>query len=290
MGVHTGDKVFITLRPAPANSGIIFRRIDLNPVVEIPAQVCNIGDTSLCTALQKGKVKIATVEHLLSACAGLGIDNLYVDVTAPELPIMDGSAAPFVFLIQSAGIEEQRALKKFIKITKKIEIKDGDKIASIQPFDGFRVNFGIEYQHPFFNEENQKVSLDFSHSSYVKEISRARTYGFLADYEYVRKNNLAKGASLDNTVVIDDYKILNDDGLRYNDECVRHKVLDVIGDLYLLGHNIIGEFNGYKSGHAMNYRLIQAILANEHAWEVITFPKSKQAPLTFQPIFATDMA
>jgi UDP-3-O-[3-hydroxymyristoyl] N-acetylglucosamine deacetylase len=281
VGVHTGDKVFITLRPAPVNTGIVFRRIDLKPIVEIPAKVEYIGDTSLCTALHKDTVKIGTVEHLLSACAGLGIDNLYVDITAPELPIMDGSAGPFVFLIQSAGIEEQRALKKFVRITQKIEVKEGDKIASVSPHDGFRVNFTIEYKHPFFNTDNQKVSVDLNSSSYVKEISRARTYGFLADYEYVRKNNLAKGASLDNAVVIDEYKILNDDGLRYHDECVRHKVLDVIGDLYLLGHNIIGEFTGHKSGHSMNYRLLKAILANEEAWEVITFSKSKTVPAAY---------
>ncbi len=283
VGVHAGEKVYLTLRPAPANTGIIFRRIDLDPVVEIPASVKFIGDTSLSTCLAKDGAHVATVEHLLSALAGVGIDNLFVDLTSPELPIMDGSAGPFVFLIQSAGIEEQNSAKEFIRIKKKIKVEDGDKTVMIEPYHGFQVGFGIDFDHPLFNESNQNATLDFSSTSYVKEVSRARTFGFLSDYEYIRKNNLAKGASLDNAIVLDEYKILNQDGLRYPDEFVKHKILDVIGDLYLLGYSVIGSFKGYKSGHALNSRLLKQLLMCEDAWEVVTFEDPAELPFAFTP-------
>ena len=246
VGVHTGEKVFIILRPAAPNTGIIFRRTDLDEPMEISATPDNVGDTTLSTCLVKENIRIATIEHLLSAMSGLGIDNAYVDIDAPELPIMDGSAGPFVFLIQSAGIVEQKALKKFIRIKNKVSIEDGEKFVRIEPYEGFRIQFSIEYDHPLFDKNNQNVVFDFSEHSYAKDIARARTYGFLSDYEYIRRNNLALGASLDNAVVIDEYKVLNQDGLRYIDECVRHKVLDVVGDLYLLGHSMIGAFSGHK--------------------------------------------
>jgi UDP-3-O-[3-hydroxymyristoyl] N-acetylglucosamine deacetylase len=281
VGVHTGEKVYLTLRPAPANTGIVFRRIDLDPVVKIPASVAYIGDTSLCTCLAKGDVRVATVEHLLSALAGVGIDNLFIDVTSPELPIMDGSAGPFVFLIQSAGIQEQNAAKEFIRIKRKVVIKDGDKMAMVEPYNGFKIKFNIEFEHPLFNEENQNAELDFSTSSYIKEVSRARTFGFLSDFEYIRKNKLALGASLDNAIVLDEYKILNQDGLRYPDEFVKHKILDVIGDLYLLGHNLIGAFTGCRSGHTLNSQLLKQLLATKDAFEVVTFADPKELPFGY---------
>lgn len=287
VGVHTGEKVYLTLRPAPVNTGIIFRRTDLKPAVEIPASVQYIGDTSLSTCLAKDNARVATVEHLLSALAGVGIDNLYIDITSPELPIMDGSAGPFVFLIQSAGIEEQNVAKEFIRIKRKIKIEDGDKTVMVEPYNGFKVSFGIAFDHPLFDESNQSASIDFSSTSYVKEVARARTFGFLSDYEYIRKNNLAKGASLDNAVVLDEFKILNQDGLRYPDEFVKHKILDVIGDLYLLGHSLIGSFSGYKSGHALNSRLLNQLLAQKDAWEIITYDNPEELPFAFIPAVAT---
>ncbi len=287
LGVHTGKKSCLTLRPAPPHTGIVFRRIDLDPIVEIPAEVNYIGDTSLSTCLEKDGAQIATVEHLMSALAGVGIDNLFVDITAPELPIMDGSAAPFVFLIQSAGIKEQNVPKEFIRIKKKIKVSDGDKFVKIEPYNGFKVSFGIDFDHPLFNELNQNAVLDFSSTSYVKEVSRARTFGFLSDYEYIRKNNLAKGASLDNAIVLDEYKILNQDGLRYPDECVKHKILDVVGDLYLLRRSLIGSFHGYKSGHTLNSHLLKQILLQEDAWEIVTFEDTAQLPFTFIPSAVT---
>ncbi|MCH9770534.1 MAG: UDP-3-O-acyl-N-acetylglucosamine deacetylase [Gammaproteobacteria bacterium] len=285
IGVHSGEKVYLTLRPAPPNTGVVFCRTDLDPVVQIPARVENIGDTSLSTCLVRDGARVATVEHLLSALSGLGIDNAYIDLTSPELPIMDGSSGPFVFLIQSAGVEEQNAHKKFIRIKRKVCVKDGDKTAQISPYDGFKVDFKIDFDHPIFNEGNKEATLDFSSTSYVKEISRARTFGFLSDYEYIRKNNLALGASLDNAIVIDEFKVLNQDGLRYPDEFVRHKILDVVGDLYLLGHSVIGQFKGYKSGHALNSKLLNAILAAENAWEIATFDDPEELPIMLgQPI------
>lgn len=286
VGVHSGQKVFITLLPAPVNTGIVFRRVDIDPVVVIPARVEYVGDTSLSTCLTKGNVWVGTVEHLLSALAGVGIDNLFIDLTSSELPIMDGSSAPFVFLIQSAGIEEQNAPKRFLRIKRSLEVQQGDKIACLQPYDGFKVTFEIKFDHPLFNETNQRATLDFSSTSYVKEVARARTFGFLSDYEYIRKNNLALGASLDNAIVLDEYKILNEDGLRYPDEFVKHKILDVIGDLYLLGRSMIGEFVGYKSGHALNNCLLATLLAQTDAWEEVTFERQQDLPFSFIPLAA----
>lgn len=281
IGVHTGDKVYLTLRPAPVNTGIVFCRTDLDPIVQIPASVDYIGDTSLCTGLIKNGVRVTTIEHLLSALAGVGIDNLYVDINSPEIPIMDGSSAPFIFLIKSAGIQEQSAPKEFIRIKKKIVVKDGEKMAMVEPYNGFKVQFNIEFDHPLFNADNQKAVLDFSSASYVKEVARARTFGFLSDYEYIRKNKLALGASLDNAIVLDEYKILNQDGLRYPDEFVKHKILDAIGDLYLLGHNLIGAFTGHRSGHSLNSQLLKVLLETKDAYEVITFANKKELPVSY---------
>ncbi len=288
VGLHTGKKIFLTLRPAHANAGIIFRRIDLDDPVEIEAKPDNVGDTKLSTSLVKDGVKISTVEHLLSALAGFGIDNAYVDLSADEVPIMDGSAGPFVFLIQSAGVEEQNAPKQFMRIKKKIKVEEDDKWAMFEPFEGFKVGFTIEFDHPMFHEGNCKAEIDFSTTSYVKEVSRARTFGFMRDVELLRENNLALGGSLDNAIVVDDYRILNEDGLRYEDECVKHKILDAIGDLYLLGHSLIGSFTGFKSGHALNNRLLRELLINESAWELVTFEDEVDLPISFiQPIAAT---
>lgn len=281
VGLHTGKKVFLTLRPAPVNSGINFRRVDLDPAIEIPASPEFVGDTSLSTTLVKDNVRISTVEHLLSALAGFGIDNAYIDLSADEVPIMDGSAGPFVFLIQSAGIEEQNTAKKFLKIKQKVRVEHEGKWAMFEPFDGFKVGFTIEFDHPVFNDKNCHAEIDFSTTSFVKEVSRARTFGFMRDVELLRENNLALGGSLDNAVVVDDYRILNEDGLRYEDECVKHKILDAIGDLYLLGHSLIGSFEGYKSGHALNNALLRELMANEDSWELVTFEDEHKAPISF---------
>lgn len=280
VGLHSGKKVLVTLRPAPAHSGIVFRRIDVTPAVEIPARAENVGDTRLSTSLAKGPVRIATVEHLLSAFAGLGIDNAYVDVSAPEVPIMDGSAGPFVFLIQSAGIEEQSAPKQFVRIKRPLAVEDGDKWARLEPFDGFKVSFSIDFDHPLFDETTTFAEVDFSTTSFVKEVSRARTFGFLKEIEMLREKDLALGGSLQNAVVIDDYRVLNEDGLRYEDEFVRHKILDAIGDLYLLGHGLIGAFRGHKSGHALNNRLLRRLLADKSNWELVDY-RDEVVPLTF---------
>jgi UDP-3-O-[3-hydroxymyristoyl] N-acetylglucosamine deacetylase len=281
VGVHTSEKIYLTLRPAAPNTGIIFRRVDLEPAIDIPALAENIGDTRLSSCLVKDNVRIATIEHLMSAFAGLGIDNAYVDVSAPEVPIMDGSAGPFVFLIQSAGIEEQNAAKRFLRIKRKVKVKQGDKWACISPFNGFKVSFTIHFDHPVFNNCPQTATIDFAHTSFIKEVSRARTFGFLSDFEKLRAANLALGSSLDNAVVVDDYRVLNEDGLRYHDEFVKHKMLDAIGDLYLLGSNIIGAFSGYKSGHALNNLLLRTLLATEDAWEMVTFEDDRKVPYTF---------
>jgi len=285
VGLHTGQKVYLTLRPAVADTGIVFRRVDLDEPVEIPATPENVGDTTLSTTLIKDGVRISTVEHLLSALAGLGIDNAYIDLNAPEVPIMDGSAGPFVFLIQSAGIQEQNAPKRFIRIKKPITVEDGDKWVRFEPFDGFKVSFTIDFDHPIFSNHQQTAEVDFSTTSFVKEISRARTFGFMSQIETLRASNLALGGSLDNAVVLDDYRILNEDGLRYMDEFVKHKILDSIGDLYLLGRSLIGEFSGYKSGHELNNRLLRTLLANEESWELVTFEDEEKAPISFmQPV------
>ncbi len=285
VGLHTGEKVYLTLRPAAPNTGIVFRRIDLDPVIEVTACSENVSDTRLSTTLEKDHVKITTVEHLMSAFAGLGVDNAYVDLTAAEVPIMDGSAGPFVFLVQSAGIEEQAALKKFIRVNKTVVLEEGDKWARFDPFDGFKVSFGIDFEHPIFSNSTQQASVDFSTTSFVKEISRARTFGFMQDLEALREVGLARGGSLDNAIVMDSYHILNDDGLRYEDEFVKHKILDAIGDLYLLGHPLIGAFSAYKSGHALNNRLLRLLLNQEEAWELVSFDDAKDAPFAFvQPV------
>ncbi|MBG7601229.1 MAG: UDP-3-O-acyl-N-acetylglucosamine deacetylase [Gammaproteobacteria bacterium] len=281
VGLHTGDKVLLTLRPAAANTGIVFRRIDFDVPVEIEARAGNVGDTSLSTTLEKGDVRVSTVEHLLSAFAGLGVDNAYVDVSAPEVPIMDGSAAPFVFLIQSAGIVEQNVAKRFVRILKPIEVNDGDKKAALTPFDGFKMSFGIEFDHPAFIDRPKTAVIDFSSTSFVREVSRARTFGFLNEIEMLRENNLALGGSLDNAVVVDDYRVMNEDGLRYDDEFVKHKILDAVGDLYLLGHSLIGAFHGFKSGHALNNQLLHALLANQSAWEEVVFDEQDGAPISY---------
>ena len=288
VGLHTGKKVFLTLRPAPANSGITFRRVDLEPAVEIPANPEYVGDTSLSTTLVKDNVRISTVEHLLSAMAGFGIDNAYIDLSADEVPIMDGSAGPFVFLIQSAGVEEQNAPKKFLRIKEKVRVEQDGKWAMFEPFEGFKVGFTIEFDHPVFNESNCRAEIDFSTTSFVKEVSRARTFGFMRDVELLRENNLALGGSLDNAVVVDDYRILNEDGLRYEDECVKHKIMDAIGDLYLLGHSLIGAFQGYKSGHALNNALLRKLIADESCWELVSFEDQQHTPISFMQTAAVN--
>lgn len=281
VGLHTGKKIFLTLRPAAPNTGVIFRRVDLDDPVEIKATPENVGDTSLSSTLVQGDVRISTVEHLMSAIAGLGIDNVYVDISAPEVPIMDGSAGPFVFLIQSAGIVDQDAPKKFIRIKQGVKVEDGDKWARFEPFDGFKVGFSIDFEHPVFTTANQFAELDFSTTSFVKEVSRARTFGFVRDVERLRKNELALGASMDNAIALDDYRVLNEDGLRYEDEFVKHKILDAIGDLYLLGHSLIGAFTGHKSGHALNNALLRKLLATENAWEEVTFEDDLDLPISY---------
>ncbi|MDQ2971894.1 MAG: UDP-3-O-acyl-N-acetylglucosamine deacetylase [Pseudomonadota bacterium] len=281
VGLHTGDKVYMTLRPAAANTGIVFRRVDLAQPVDIPSRCEFVGDTRLSTTLAKGNVRVSTVEHLLSAMAGLGIDNAYVDLSAAEVPIMDGSAGPFVFLLQSAGIEEQGAAKRFIRIKKAIKVEDGDKWARFEPFDGFKVGFSIEFQHPIFSRRSSAAEIDFSTTSFVKEVSRARTFGFMRDIEMLRERNLALGGSMDNAIVLDDYRVLNEDGLRYEDEFVKHKILDAIGDLYLLGHSLIGAFYGHKSGHELNNKLLRALLADVKAWEEVSFDDPAQAPISY---------
>ncbi len=288
VGLHTGKKVYLTLRPAAVDTGIIFRRVDLPEPVEIKARPENVGDTRLSTTLVKGDVRISTVEHLLSALAGLGIDNAYVDVSAPEVPIMDGSAGPFVFLVQSAGVEEQNAPKRFIRIKRSVIVEQDDKWARFDPFDGFKVGFSIDFDHPVFQSHQQNAVVDFSTTSFVREVSRARTFGFMRDIEQLRERELALGGSLDNAVVVDDYRILNEDGLRYEDEFVKHKILDAIGDLYLLGHSLIGAFSGHKSGHALNNRLLRALMADESAWEQVTFEDVDTAPIVFlQPVHSS---
>jgi UDP-3-O-[3-hydroxymyristoyl] N-acetylglucosamine deacetylase len=282
IGLHTGQKVYLTLKPAPVDTGIAFRRVDLDPVFEIEARADNVVDTTLSTNLARDGIRVATVEHLLSALAGLGIDNAYIELSAEEVPIMDGSAAPFVFLIQSAGIEEQNAPKQFIRIKKEVTVSHEGKTATFRPFDGFKVGFCIEFDHPAFLNRNMEAVLDFSSTSFVKEVSRARTFGFMRDIEYLRSRNLVLGGSFENAIVVDDFKILNEDGLRYEDEFVKHKVLDAIGDLYLLGKSLIGEFYGFKSGHHLNNMLLRKLLATQEAWELTTFEGQEQtAPISY---------
>ena len=287
VGLHTGRKVLMALRPGPANSGIVFRRTDLDEPADIHATAENVGETTLGTTLIQGDVKVSTIEHLLSAFAGLGIDNAVVELSSSEVPIMDGSAGPFVFLLQSAGLEEQNSAKKFVRILKRVKVEDGDKWARFDPYDGFKVNFEIEFDHPVFKRRSQVASMDFSTTTFLREVSRARTFGFMRDLEYMRSRNLALGGNLDNAIVLDEYRILNEDGLRYEDEFVKHKILDAIGDLYLLGHSLIGEFSGYKSGHALNNRLLRTLIADPSAWEEVTFETPSDSPISYVPAVAT---
>jgi UDP-3-O-[3-hydroxymyristoyl] N-acetylglucosamine deacetylase len=292
VGLHTGEKVYLTLRPAPVDTGIVFVRVDTDPVVRIPARSQYVCDTTLATTIASGGHRVATIEHLLSALSGLGIDNAFVEVSGPEMPIMDGSAATFVFLIQSAGIVEQRALKKFIKINKKLSVTGPagtrwhNQTATILPFDGFKVSHTIVYDNPVIKE--QRASVNFSTTSFVKEVSRARTFGLMQEFEFLREQNLAQGGSLDNAVVVDEYRVLNDEGLRHEDEFVRHKILDAIGDLYLLGHAIIGEFVGYKSGHSAHHALREEILRHPEAWEIVTFDDPELAPVVYSRTLASE--
>ncbi len=281
VGLHTGEKVYLTLKPAPVDTGIVFKRIDLDPVVEIPALAENVGDTTLSSCLVKGDVRISTVEHLMSAMSGLGIDNAYVELSAPEVPIMDGSAGPFVFLIQSAGTEEQLSPKKYIRITRELSLTQDDKKVTLKPFNGFKVGYTLLYDHPVHRKHTKEAFIDFSSTSFVKEVSRARTFGFMHEFEALRNRNLALGASMDNAVAVGDYKVLNEDGLRYEDEFVKHKILDSIGDLYLLGKSLIGEFSGYKSGHALNNALLRKLLVSEDCWEIVTFDSEEEAPISY---------
>jgi UDP-3-O-[3-hydroxymyristoyl] N-acetylglucosamine deacetylase len=282
VGLHTGRKVFMTLRPAADNTGIVFRRVDLDPPVDVPADATIVGETMLGTTLIKGDVKVATVEHLMSALAGLGIDNVYVDLSAPEVPIMDGSAAPFVFLLQSAGITEQTSAKKFIRIRQTVRVEEDGKWAEFKPHDGFKVNFNIDFEHPVFKTHLQSSSIDFSTTSFLREVSRARTFGFLKDIEALRANKLALGGNIDNAIVLDDFRVLNEDGLRYEDEFVRHKILDAIGDLYLIGYGLLGEFTGYKSGHDLNNKLVRELLLQPDSWEEVVFEEGLEAPISYQ--------
>ncbi|MCI2244875.1 MULTISPECIES: UDP-3-O-acyl-N-acetylglucosamine deacetylase [Xanthomonas] len=283
VGLHSGDKVYMTLRPAPADHGIVFRRVDLDPAVDVPADAELVTETTLCTGLSRGQAKIQTVEHLMSAMAGLGVDNAIVELSSAELPIMDGSAGPFVFLLQSAGIVEQGKAKRFIRIKREVEVRDGDKIARFVPYDGgYKLGFTIQFDHPMIPAKQSRQEIEFSTMAYIKEISRARTFGFMRDLEYMRERNLGLGGSMDNAIVLDEFRVLNDDGLRYADEFVRHKILDAIGDLYLAGGPILGAYEGYKSGHALNNKLVRALLAEQAAWEWVSFESAaQQAPVAY---------
>lgn len=278
VGLHSGVKVNLVLRPAAPDTGVVFRRVDLDPPVDLVTDPNAVVDTRLCSGLARGSVKVATIEHLMSALAGLGVDNVYVDVDAPEIPILDGSAGPFVFLLQSAGIEEQNAPKKFVRVKKRVEVRDGDKWARLDPYDGFRLDFSIEFNHPAIDRTGTSVSVDFASQSYVKEVARARTFGFVQEVEYMRANGLALGGSLDNAIVMDEYRVLNADGLRFADEFAKHKVLDAIGDLYIVGHPLLAAFSAHKSGHALNNELLRAMLADASAWEFATFEQAESAP------------
>ena len=281
VGLHSGEKVYLTLRPAAADTGIVFRRVDLDPVVDIKADAELVTETMLCTGLSVGPAKVMTVEHLMSAFAGLGIDNAYVELSAPEVPIMDGSAGPFVFLLQSAGIVDQSAPKRFMRIVKPVEVTDGDKVARFVPHDGFRLDFTVEFNHPAIPTAQSRAVVDFSSEAYIREVSRARTFGFMRDLEFMRERNLGLGGSMDNAIVLDEFRVLNDDGLRYADEFVRHKILDAVGDLYLAGHPIIGAYEAHKSGHALNNKLVRALLAEQSAWEEVSFDDPAQAPASY---------
>jgi len=282
VGLHTGARVEIVLRPAPSNTGIVFHRVDLEQPVSIPADALHVGETRLSSTLKHDGAAISTVEHLMSALAGLGIDNLHVDVAGPEVPIMDGSASPFVFLLQSAGIVEQDADKRYLRVVAPVEVRDGDKWARFEPFNGFKLDFTIDFPHPMFGSENRHVVIDFAEHSYVKEVARARTFGFMQDLEAMREAGLGLGGSLQNAVVLDEYRVLNSEGLRYDNEFVKHKVLDAIGDLYLLGHPMIGQYTAFKSGHGLNNAVARALLARTDAFELVTFAEPAEVPSAFQ--------
>ena len=281
VGLHSGEKVFLTLRPAAPDTGVVFRRVDLDPVIEIPADGHLVTETTLCTGLTQGVAKVQTVEHLMSALAGLGVDNLYIELSAAEVPIMDGSSGPFVFLLQSAGVVEQDAPKRFIRVLEPVEVREGDKIARFEPYDGFKLDFTIAFDHPAIPVAQSRAEVEFSTEAYIREVSRARTFGFMRDLEYMRERNLGLGGSMDNAIVLDEFRVLNDDGLRYANEFVRHKILDAVGDLYLAGHPILGLFKGYKSGHALNNKLVRALLEQRSAWETVSFDATEPAPLTY---------
>ncbi len=287
VGLHTGEKVFLTLKPAPVDTGIVFFRVDLETPVEIKATPESVTETVMSTTIESNGVKISTVEHLMSAFAGMGVDNAFVELSTHEVPIMDGSAAPFIFLLQSAGIAEQNKPKKFIRIKKPIEVRDGDKWVRLEPFDGFKVTFTIDFDHPIFKNSVQNATVDFSTTSFIKEVSRARTFGFMDDLETLRKAGLARGGSIDNAIVMDSFNILNDDGLRYKDEFVKHKILDAVGDLYLLGHSLVGAFSAHKSGHALNNQILRLLLAEKNAWELTTLKDEPNTPISFVPAVAT---
>ncbi|MBB6094903.1 UDP-3-O-[3-hydroxymyristoyl] N-acetylglucosamine deacetylase [Povalibacter uvarum] len=282
VGLHSGKKVLMVVKPAPVDTGVVFRRTDLEPIVDVPAYAENVGETTLGTTLIRGHSRVSTIEHLMSAFAGLGIDNAYIELSAEEVPIMDGSAGPFVFLLQSAGLEEQDAPKRFARILQPIQVEEGDKWARFTPYNGFKVNFEIEFNHPIFKKRDQTATMDFSSTSFLREISRARTFGFMRDLEYMRSRNLALGGTMENAIVLDDTRILNEEGLRYEDEFVKHKILDAIGDLYLLGRSILGEFSGFKSGHALNNRLLRKLIATPEAWEEATF-ETGPGPISYVP-------
>lgn len=282
VGLHKGEKVTLTLRPAPDNTGIVFRRVDLNPIVDFKVSPELVGDTVMCTCLiNKDGVRLSTTEHLMAAVAGLGIDNLIIEVDSEEIPIMDGSANPFVYLLLEAGVSEQRLAKKFIRIKKTVRVEDGDKWAEFKPYHGFKIDFAIDFDHPVISETMQHMQLDFSAAGFIKDISRARTFGFLHEVEYLRANNLALGGSFDNAVVLDEYRVLNQDGLRYDDEFIKHKILDAVGDLYMAGHSILGEFSSYKTGHALNNQLLCEVLADQENWEFVTFEHKEEMPISY---------
>jgi UDP-3-O-[3-hydroxymyristoyl] N-acetylglucosamine deacetylase len=278
VGLHGGRKVQLVLRPAAPNTGIVFHRVDLTPPVDLPADPYSVCDTRMCSGLEREGAKVGTVEHLMSALAGLGIDNLHVDVDAPEIPILDGSAGPFVFLLQSAGIEEQKAPKRFLRVKKAVEYREDDKWVRLEPYDGFRLTFSIVFNHPAIEKTSTSVTVDFAEQSYVRDVARARTFGFMQDVDMMRANGLALGGSLDNAIVMDEYRVLNADGLRYVDEFVKHKVLDAIGDLYLCGHPLLAAYSAHKAGHALNNQILRVLLEDRSAWEIVTFEKTASTP------------
>ena len=279
VGLHSGNKVTMQLSPAPVDTGIVFRRTDLSPVRDIPARADQVDETDLSTSLGRGEFQVTTVEHLLSALCGLGIDNAFIEIDSPEVPIMDGSAGPFVYLLQTAGVQEQPAAKRFIRVTHEITVNDGDKVATLRPYEGFRVTFAIDFYHPVFKEQIGHAALDISSEAFVREISRARTFGFVHEFEYMRSRGLARGGSVDNAIVVDDYRILNEGGLRYDDEFVKHKMLDAIGDLYLAGYQLLAEYEGVKSGHALNNQLVRALFEQPECWEWATFDDPAESPV-----------